>query len=265
MEIHMGLWTFTHLYQLSITILIFIVLGVIAAKTIGKCKTQVKYIPLQVIAVILLVLEVMKQINAAKSGTYDLYALPFHYCSLFLYLLPLHAFYRGKYSHITDTAAFACLASLFFDMLIMPANIYSDGNIKNCMRVFESFDYFGDFHTVIFHNLVLLYFVLTIALRLYKINTKHDMKVMTVFLAIYVTIAAILSYSLKVNFHNLYKCNIGFIEDVRLAVVDAIGVFGTILYVVLLFILTILFAYAAYFLTRLIIKVVDKISGKKEA
>ena len=258
----MGLWTMTHLYQLTITILVFLGISILAAKTLGKCRTQIKYIPLQIIAVILLVLEVMKQINAAKSGTYDLYALPFHYCSLFLYILPLHAFYHGKYSHITDTAAFACLASLFFDMLIMPANIYSDGNIKNCFRVFESLDYFSDFHTVIFHNLVLLYFMLTVALRLYKIDTKHDMKIMTVFLAIYVIIAAILSYTLKVNFHNLYQCNIGFIENVRLAVVDAIGVFGTILYVVLLFILTILFAYASYFLTRLIIKVVDKISEK---
>ena len=141
----------------------------------------------------------------------------------------------------------------------MPENIYS----SSC--ILDLFGSFSNFHTVVFHNLVLLYFMLTIALRLYKIDTKHDMKVMTVFLAIYVTIAAILSYTLKVNFHNLYRCNIGFIEDVRLAVVDAIGVFGTILYVVILFILTILFAYAAYFLTRLIIKVVDKISGKKTA
>lgn len=255
----MGLWTMTHLYQLVITVLVFIGVSILAAKTLGKCKTQVKYIPLQVIAVILLVLEVMKQINATKGGSYDLYALPFHYCSLFLYLLPIHAFYHGKYSHITDTAAFACLASLFFDMFIMPDNIYSAANITG---YFESF---SSFHTVTFHNLVLLYYMLTIALKLYKLDTKHDMKVMTVFLAIYVTIASILSYSLKVNFHNLYQCNIGFIEDVRLAVVDAIGVFGTILYVVILFILTILFAYAAYFLSRLIIKVVEKISEKKSA
>lgn len=252
----MGLWTMTHLYQLTITILVFLGISILAAKTLGKCKTQIKYIPLQIITVILLVLEVMKQINAAKSGTYDLYALPFHYCSLFLYLLPLHSFYHGKYSHVTDTAAFACLASLFFDMLVMPENIYS----SSC--ILDLFGSFSNFHTVVFHNLVLLYFMLTIALRLYKIDTKHDMKVMTVFLAIYVIIAATLSYTLKVNFHNLYRCNIGFIEDVRLAVVDAIGVFGTILYVVLLFILTILFAYAAYFLTRLIIKVIDKISEK---
>ena len=254
----MGLWTLTHLYQILPTFLIFAVIAFIAAKTLGKCKSQIKYRPLQIIAVILLVLEVMKQINAAKGGSYDLYALPFHYCSLFLYLLPFHAFYRGRYSHITDAAAFGCLASLFLDMLIMPQVIYSADSIKNV------FDSFSNFHTVIFHNLVVLYFMLTVALKLYEMNTKHDLKVMGVFLAVYVTVAATLSYSLKVNFHNLYRCNIPFVEEIRLVAVDALGVLGTVLYVCILFVLTILFAYAAYFLTLLVVRCIER-AGKQKA
>lgn len=253
----MGLWTLTHFYQLSITLLIFVVLSIVAAKYYAKFDKAARYIPLQAIAVTLLFLEIMKQINASRDGSYDLYALPFHYCSLFLYLLPIHAFYRGKYSHITDTAAFACLASLMLDMMLMPAVIYGDGNIVNY------FNSFGDFHTVTFHNLVLLYFMLTIAFKLYDFNTKRDMKVMTIFFAIYVIIASIMSYSLKTNFHNLYRCNIAFLEDVRLAVVEATGVFGTILYVCIMFVLTILFSYAAYFLARLVIKIIEKLSSRK--
>ena len=244
----MGLWTLTHLYQILPTFLACAVISVIAAKLLGKLRPALRYIPLQIIAVALLVLEVMKQINAAKDGSYDLYALPFHYCSLFLYLLPFHAFYHGRYSFITSAAAFGCLSSLVLDMLLMPAVIYSADNIKNF------FGSFGDFHTVAFHNLVVLYFMLTVALKLYEINTRRDLCVMSIFLAIYVAVAAILSYTLKVNFHNLYECNIAFIENVRLAVVDALGVFGTILYVCILFVLTILFAFAAYFLARLVIK-----------
>lgn len=253
----MGLWTLTHLYQIIPTFLVLAALSVIAAKTLGKCKRSLRYIPLQVIAVLLLVLEVAKQFNSIDAnGTYNLYSLPFHYCSLFLYLLPFHAFYHGKYSHVTDAATFGCLSSLMLDMLFMPAVIYSDGNIKNF------FGTFSDFHTVTFHNLVVFYFMLTVALKLYELRPRHDMKVMGVFLAVYVTVAAILSYSLKVNFHNLYECNIGFIENVRLTVVDALGVFGTIIYVCILFILTILFAYASYFLARLVIKGINKI-GKR--
>ena len=248
----MGLWTLTHLYQLLPTVFVFAVLSVVAAKTLGRLEKKYRYIPLQVIAVSLLVLEVMKQINNAKDGSYDLYALPFHYCSLFLYFLPFHAFYHGKHSHITDTVSLACLASMTLDMVIMPAVIYSDGNIKNY------FEGFGDFHTVTFHNLIILYFLLTLALRLYDFRTRHDMKVISIALAIYVAIAATMSYTLKVNYHNLYKCNVGFIENIRLAVVEKIGVFGSVLYVAIMFVLTILFAFAAYFLTRLAIKPFNK-------
>ena len=244
----MGLWTLTHLYQILPTFLVFAVLSFVAAKTLGRLDKKYRYIPLQVIAVSLLVLEVMKQINAARDGSYDLYALPFHYCSLFLYFLPIHAFYHGKHSHITDAISFGCLASMTLEMIIMPAVIYSDGNIKNF------FGSFGDFHTVAFHNLVVLYLMLTVALRLYEFRTRHDMKVMSIGLGIYVAIATIMSYTLKVNFHNLYKCNIDFIENVRLAIVEGIGILGTILYVCIMFVLTILFAFAAYFLARLIIK-----------
>jgi hypothetical protein len=248
----MGLWTLTHLYQILPTFLIFVVIAIIAAKTLGKCERSVRYIPLKIITVLLLLLEIGKQINAARGEGYDLYALPFHYCSLFLYLLPFHSFYHGKYSHITDAAAFGCLASLTMDMLLMPAVIYSEGNVLNY------FSAFGDFHTVTFHNLVVLYFMLTLALKLYELKTAHDVKVMTVFLAIYVIIAAILSYTLKVNFHNLYQCNIPFLEDVRIAAVNAMGIFGTLLYVFVLFILTILFAFGAYFLTKLFINLTSK-------
>ena len=254
----MGLWTITHFYQILPTFLIMALLSLLAAKLLGSAEKKIRYIPLQVIAVILLLLEVMKQINAAKGGSYNLYALPFHYCSLFLYLLPLHAFYHGKYSHITDAASLGCLASLMMDMLIMPAVIYSDGNIKN---------YFGsipDFHTVTFHNLVVLYFMLTIALKLYELNTKHDLKVMTVFLSIYVVIAAIMSYSLKVNFHNLYKCNIAFIDEIRLSIVESIGILGTILYVCIMFTLTILFAFFSYYVTGLVIKGFDRLKRRME-
>lgn len=254
----MGAWTFTHFYQIAPTLLVSVILSILAAKALGKCHASRKYIPLKVIAVLLLVLEAAKQVTAVGTdGAYDLYALPFHYCSLFLYLLPLHAFYRGKHRHITDAATFGCLASLTLLMLLMPAVIYSDESIKNF------FVSFGDFHTVIFHHLVILYFMLTVTLKLYELRTGHDLAVMGVFLAVYVSVAAILAYSLKVNFHNLYRCNVALIEEIRLAVIARIGVWGSIFYVGILFVLTILFAYASYFLTKLMIKALGKLAHEK--
>jgi hypothetical protein len=250
----------THLCQIAPTFLVLGILSYLTARLMAKCTQSVKYLPLKIIAITLLVLEVGKQIYSFGSdGAYNLYSLPFHYCSLFLYLLPFHAFYHGKRSYITNAAAFSCLASLMLDMLLMPAVIYSAGNIKNF------FVSYGDFHTVAFHNLVVFYFILTVALKLHDLRPKRDLKIVTLFLAVYVIIAATLSYSLKVNFHNLYKCNIGFIENVRVAVVDKLGIFGTLIYVCVLFVLTILFAYAAYSLARLAIKGIDKARRGKAA
>ena len=249
----MGLWTFTHLYQIAPTFIVFIALSFLLAKLLGKRTERVRRIPLQIIAVTILVLEVFKQIYAfVKEGTYDMYALPFHYCSLFLYLLPLDSFYHGKFKPFISAANFACLASLALDMLVMPSAIYGPETVTGY------FTDFANFHTVTFHNLVVLYFMLTVALKLYDLNTKRDIKVMTVFLAVYVAIAAVLSYTLKVNFHNLYSCNIPFIENARVAMINAIGVFGIIIYVSLLFILTILFGYLAYALARLVIRGVER-------
>ena len=90
------------------------------------------------------------------------------------------------------------------------------------------------------------------------------MKVISIFLAVYVAVASVLSYSLKVNYHNLYKCNIQFIEDVRLQVVDKIGVVGTVMYVCIMFVLTILFAFLAYFIARLVIRTIDGLTKKKQ-
>lgn len=255
-EIIVELWTLTHLFQIIPTFTLFAILSVIAAKTLGRCKRQIKYIPLKIIAALLLALEVIKQIcSIGEDGVYDLYSLPFHYCSLFLYLLPLHAFYRGKHSHIIDIAAFGCLATLSFDILLMPSVIYDENDIQNF------FNNFLDFHTVIFHNLVILYFMLSVALKLYEFNTKHDIKVIGIFISVYIPIAAVLSYSLKVNFHNLYECSVGFLEDAHVSLVNSLGIFGTLIYVGSVFALTLLFTFASYFVARYVINRINKIGN----
>ena len=255
----MGLWTKEHFFLIIPSFIVFIVFGVILGKLLKNKSEKVKYIPLQIITLILLALEFMKQGYNIRDNGYDLYALPFHYCSLFLYLLPFHSFYKGKYKKFTDAVSLSCLASLFLFMLVMPDVVFSAGNIKGFSQSFSSF------HTVVFHLIVCLYFVLTLSLKLYDFDVKKDLKATAIFLAIYVVIATIMSFSLKVNFHNLYKCNLGMVEDIRLALMEVIGIFGHILYVVVLFFLTILFAFAAYFATKGVLKLISKISNKKKA
>lgn len=255
----MGLWTKEHFFLIIPSFIVFIVFAVFLGKAMKDKSEKTRYIPLQIITLILLALEFMKQGYNIKDDGYNLYALPFHYCSLFLYLLPFHSFYKGKYKNITDAISLSCLASLFLFMLVMPDVVFSAGNITGFL------DDFSSFHTIVFHLLVCLYFILTLALKLYRFDEKKDLKVTAIFLAIYVIIATIMSFTLKVNFHNLYKCNLGMVEDIRLALMEVIGIFGHILYVVVLFILTILFAFAAYFATKGVLKLISKACRKNKA
>ena len=56
---------------------------------------SVRVIPFQILACVIFLLEIGKQIVSLIRG-YDLYHLPFHFCSLFIFMLPIAAFYRGR-------------------------------------------------------------------------------------------------------------------------------------------------------------------------
>lgn len=247
----MGLWTKLHFVTIIPAFIVFIVIAVLMGKWLKDKDERIKYVPFRILAGLILILEVIKQVDSFVDG-YDLYALPFHYCSLFLYLLPLHAFYKGKYKKTVNTTAFGCCASLFFFMLVMPAIVYGESSIESYTTEFLSF------HTVTFHNVVCLYFLLMLTLKAYETDTKRDLKVLAVFFSVYVTIAAVLSQVLKVNFHNLYKCNLAIVEELRLALIAQIGWPGQLIYVAALFVGTILFAYISYFAVKGILYLIDK-------
>ena len=249
-------WTRLHAITILPAFALFIILAVLITRLLKNKSERIQYIPFQIIACTLLVLEVLKQINSIdfETGAYNTYPLPFHYCSLFLYLFPLHAFYKGKHKCIIDAITFACGSSLTLFMLVIPTIVYGESSILEFTQNFSSF------HTVIFHNLAMFYVILMLAMRMHKTSTRADLAPTTVFLAIYVIIAAILSNTLKVNFHNLYQCNLAPIESIRQILIEKIGYAGgQMIYTVVMFIGTILFAYIAYFAARFVMYLIDKI------
>ena len=256
----MGLWTTWHAMTLIPTFVVFIGLAVLLGILFKNKSEKIKFIPLQVIAVAIVILEVIKQICSVKEGVYDMYSLPFHYCSLFLYILPLHAFWRTKGRGFINAITYATTASLFIFMVIMPAVVYSDTNIKE----FFTGD-FIDFHTVTFHALVCLYFFLMVAFKLYKFNLRRDVICVVTFIAGYVVLAATLAYTLEVNFHNLYRSNLLPVENIRAAMVESMGWLGSAIYVCIMFVLTIIFAYASYFAFFGFARLMEKIKAKKAA
>lgn len=219
----------------------------------------VRSIPLKVVAVLLFLSEVGKQVLSFRRG-YDLYHIPLHVCSLFISLVPAMAFYEGKHKGKVRTIACSMCTSLMLFMTIYPNLIYGAGNIR------DFFDDYFDFHTVFFHNAVIFAFILIIVLRL---NNVEDGKSYLVPMLRYGTIYALLASSmaqiLGENYSNFYKCNVGPINDLILSLKESFGYVPIqIGYVVILFALHIGFFAMSYYLYRAIDRLNVKLRGAAE-
>jgi len=241
----MELWTRQHAVTLLPSLLVMLLIAAGLRLWLGNRSHKTRMIPIQVIAVILVLLELGKQITSLRGG-YDLYCLPFHFCSLFIFMLPLMAFYRGKYQQQVFAITAALCASVFALMLIYPNLIYGARNIE------AYFEGYIDFHTVTFHNLVMLAFLLIVALRVHTPAPKGEIKATMWFIAGFCTVSASMAHILKTNYANYYTCNIPVLETVRLAVQNVLGaVPAKLVYIVIVSGLNFAFVYGAYWLYRL--------------
>ena len=209
-------------------------------------------IPMKVLAVAIVLLEIGKQVVSAQ-GEYNLYSIPLHFCSLFIFMLPAFAFYRGKgYRTVGGITAGLC-ASVLALMLIYPNLIYSAGNIEAYFKDFMSF------HTVTFHNIVMLAFILIPALELHEPQPKGESMAVVWFMVGFCLISSVMAQILKTNYANFYQCNIPVFEQLRLSMQGVLGTVVTqILYVLIVSVLTILFTLAFYRLYRLQCKAIKK-------
>ena len=212
----MILWTKEHLITFLPTFVAMIVVAIILKLTIGKKSEKIRMIPFQVVACILLVLEIIKQINALVTG-YDLYTLPFHFCSLFIFFPFITAFYNGKFKDQIRSFTTIALAMLTLFMLIYPNLIYSADAIK------ETFQNIPSFHTVVFHNLAVFEFVLVLALGLHTPNAKRDIKALLIGFGIFCLVSSVMAQVLATNFNNFYQCNIAPLEAVRQSIQASAG------------------------------------------
>ena len=80
----MELWSQNHVKTLLPSLIIMLILSIVLKIWLGKKDEKYRMIPFQVVTIILLILEVFKQVISAIRG-YDLYHIPLHFCSLFLF------------------------------------------------------------------------------------------------------------------------------------------------------------------------------------
>lgn len=242
----MELWAKEQIQTLPWSIAAMLLIAGILRVTLGKKSIMHRMIPFQIVAVLAFAIEVGKQVVSLQRG-YDLYHLPFHFCSLFIFMLPIMAFYRGKHRNAVSGITSALCASVFLLMLIYPALIYSGANVR------EYFTDYMSFHTVTFHNLVMFAFVLIIALDLHTPVPKADIKPIVWFIIGFCTVSATMAHLLKTNYANYYQCNIPPLEAVRVSLQSVLGYgFTQVLYIFIVSVLNVAFVLMSYWLCVLL-------------
>jgi len=240
----MELWSLEHAQTLPAAVAAMLVICMILRLTIGKMDRKIRMIPLQIVAVLLVVLEIGKQWVSFTRG-YDLYHIPLHFCSIFIFALPVMSFYRGKYASLVSGVTAGLCAACSGLTLIYPCLIYSGDNVKNFFV-----DYL-DFHTVAFHNLVIFAFLLIIFLQLHEPQKKGEMKAIALFLMCFCTVAAIFSQVLQTNYAGFYSCNVPPLEAVRISLQPILGYGVTqLIYVLALMAVHVLFVGGFYWVYR---------------
>ncbi len=251
----MELWTQAHKETLIPSLVVMVIVAAVLRAFLGKKDIKIRMIPFQILACVIVLLEIGKQYFSLARG-YDLYHLPFHFCSLFIFMLPLMAFYRGKHLQAVTAITSAISAAMFLLMIIYPNLIYGAWNITDYFK-----GYF-DFHTVTFHNVVMMEFLLIVALDLHTPAPKGEIKKCVWFTVGFCVVSATMAHLLKTNYANYYSCNIPPLEEVRVGLQATLGVIPTqILYVLIVSALNILFVMLAYWVYRLARWLVSKKTG----
>lgn len=241
----MELWTTEHIRTLLPATFVMVAIAIVLRLLIGSKEHKIRMIPLQICSCILVALEIGKQVVSASRG-YDLYHLPFHFCSIFIFALPAMSFYKGKHKQTVARITTAVSAAMFLLMLIYPNLIYSAGNVQ------AYFDDYMSFHTVSFHNLVMLCFLLIVCLDLYEPEKTGAGKAAGWFTVGFCTVAATMAQLLQTNYANFYSCNIPVLEAVKESIVPVLGAAITqLLYVLIVAVLHILFVQLSYWLCRM--------------
>ena len=254
----MELWTKEHFWQLVPSVIVMIIIALVLNKFIGNKPLKIRMIPFQILAVLLFISEIGKQVISFSRG-YNLYHIPLHVCSLFIPLIPLMAFYNGKHKEAVKTITCSVTMALMMFMAIYPNLIYGSWNITNFFN-----DYF-DFHTVFYHNVVIFEFILIIVLRLLHIGEGKHVRNMALLGVGFSAVAGTMSQILKTNYANFYTCNIGPINDFVNTIKDALGyTVGQTIYVIILGILHVLFFIGCYYLYRAIDKLNIRLRGRGE-
>lgn len=229
-------------------LLIFTALAVGLHFLLRKKKQFKRRIPLQIITLIVVIIEIVKQIYYHDNPDFTYYVLPLHFCSLFMVLMPLSQFFGNKVGNIFKPMTFVYSCLVFILVLANP----------NALIGQSTSDILGSFHnihTFVFHFSVIAYFIFSIALGDYQPKFRHCINV-SCGIAVYASYAIPCSYHLQTNYVNILYCYFEPLENFRLWA-------GQVWYNVVLFLIGIAGACCICVITCLINKAYLRLKNKE--
>lgn len=227
------------LIVLPIALVIIVGITIILYYLLRNKNENIRRIPLIIISVILLVLELIKQIINVVEG-YSKWAIPLHFCSLFLYFYPLASFFKGKVGEFGKTMSFVCASLFILLFYINPTSIIGG----SCQNIFADF---GTFHTFTYHHLIILFYLIMLTQKLFKPD-KFCYLYAIIGLSIYALVAIPAANILDINFCNLLHSNIPFMESLR-------GMAGQVIYLIVMYAFAVGVSCITLCFTRLISKI----------
>ena len=176
----------------------------------GK-REQVRRIPFIVITALLLILEVLKQIVSFTQG-YNLWHIPLHICSSVMFFFPFACFAKPN-SRISEIG-FALSLSIGG---VISIGVYGFtsliiGNVSE--QIFSGIATFFSYHALAFHNLVILFVMLGIALKPYKPNPK-DIKWTFIVFGAFILFAAVMAHTLATDFARFLNFPFPWVESLH--------------------------------------------------
>ncbi|MEG1752171.1 MAG: YwaF family protein [Clostridia bacterium] len=216
----------------AITILLYFVLR--------NKSDRIKNIPLTLIASVLIVMEIIKQAFTFSNIPYDLWNMPFHFCSMFMLWFAIAQFCTGRAKQFGQSMSFVFGVWLLILFYFDPQSVIG----PSCNNVFADY---GSFHTFFYHHFVFLFLFLMIALKTYVPQKKDYFNVLIGYSTFFVC-DLFFANALNINYTNLLYSDIGFMEQFR---VNS----GQISYLLLMFIggilVNVIFILLYYFIFKL--------------
>lgn len=235
-------WSTKEKIILPIMLVAILIFAIVICMFTKNKSEKVKRIPLLIITIIILGLEIAKQIYYICIG-YDTWALPLHFCSLFMFFYVFSNFAKGKLQRFGDIMTLSCSLVVIALFYINPSNIIGE----SCENVFASF---SSFHTFIYHHLMFLYYFIFLGSNLI-VSKFSDLLYIVIGISSYAVIAITFAYLLNTNFCSVLYNSFAPFEAIRTSCGDAV-------YLMFLFTLGILGTSTIYTIYTLINKNINK-------